>query len=100
VAPVIGEAGIRALLARSLRLTMRRFAWLESVQPNSAERLCPELRRRIAEQSADAANQAAVALLATLIGLLGKFIGGRLTDVLVKSAWPEAFPDGSEKETL
>jgi hypothetical protein len=99
LAPVIGDAGIRALLLRSLTLTTRRFTWLGVVQTSPTEPPWLPLRPRIAEQTGDTATEAALALLATFLGLLGKFIGDRLADRLVHAAWPAVFPADSQKET-
>ncbi len=99
LAPVIGDAGIHALLARSLTLTARRFTWLGVVKTSTTERPWLQLRALMADQPAEAANEAAVVLLATFIGLLGKFIGERLADRLVHAAWPAVFPADPSKET-
>ncbi len=98
LAPLIGETGVSALMNRSQALVAGSFIWLGTAPPGARERPWLQLRSRIGQQSSDVATRASVALLASFMGLLGKFIGEGLTDVLVHAAWPEVFA-GPPKET-
>lgn len=83
--PLIGTAGVDALLLRSAKLVKGEFAWLEeseAIQSSAALREC--LRTR----EAGAAREAAAALFGTFFTLLITFIGERLTAEILQAAWP------------
>jgi hypothetical protein len=98
LSPVIGVAGMRAVLARSARLTTPEFPCFDAVCVASelaAERLHACLLQLEEGQMADAA----AALYGTLVGLLNSFIGKRLVWQVLRSAFPgieESTPEEKE----
>ena len=84
---VIGDAGIRMLLDRSVTLTRAEFPWLASAEPKLTD--FAQLRASLAQQDAATAITAAEFLLTTLTGLLGQFIGDRLATHLLSEIWPD-----------
>ena len=99
-APLIGEAGVDALMGRALHLAQREHRWLvNSRATDGAERPFAQALVSLARQDPAVAAQGAGAVLATLIGLLATFIGDSLTAQLLRKAWPDAFSDGHIQET-
>ncbi len=99
--PLIGDAGMAAILARSLHLAQRHVPDLAPV-PASDQReaaLAPR-QRFLAQLEPGAAIDAAVALLTAITELLVSFIGEGLTTRLLREAWPDDFADDSTEETL
>jgi hypothetical protein len=94
LARIIGEIGVRALLARSAALTSARFPWLAGAIPRTASADSPWAALRAAMESQDpqTASEAFVDLLATFIELLGRLIGDTLVARLLHELWPELFP--------
>jgi hypothetical protein len=94
LARIIGEIGVRTLLARSAALTSGRFPWLASAIPRTASAGLPWAALRVAMESQDpqTASEAFVDLLATFIELLGRLIGDALVARLLHELWPELFP--------
>ena len=101
--PLIGVAGMRALVTRSARLTAEEypcFAALgvasgpESAAP-SGERLSTSLR----QLDAAAIRGAATAFYATFIALLTSLIGDALVSQVLRSAFPALEPN-VPKETV
>ena len=88
LANLMGNAGFRALLARSLALTNAEVPWLRAVHVNSDGSLegLDELEGQV---GADKFFEGRVALLAQLLGLLVAFIGEHLTLLLVREVWPK-----------
>ena len=85
---VIGDVGMRALFSRSLSLSAIAFPWLpapEGVQVDAPWRhLCTQLET----QSVATGLEASVNVIATLIGLVARFIGDGLTLRLLGEVWP------------
>jgi hypothetical protein len=82
--PVLGAAGVQALLVRSAKLTHREFSLLEvSVVEGSTK-----LQECLRAQDPGVATEAAAALFGTFFALLTTFIGERLTTQVLRSAWP------------
>ena len=99
LALLIGEAGVRALTARSLHLVQRDFTWLaEARDPAPSERPFAQVGLRLEQQEPALAREAAAAALATLGGLLATLIGDALTMRVLRAAWPSAFPDETQHE--
>ena len=99
LALLIGEAGVRALTARSLHLVQRDFAWLgEARDPGPSERPFAQVGLRLARQEPALAREAAATALATLGGLLATLIGDALTISVLRAAWPSAFPHETQQE--
>lgn len=84
LAPLLGSAGVRSLLARSARLTRYELSSFSEVAIQSSTTLRDALR---ALDSAVAAATAA-ALFGTFFALMENFIGERLTIQVLRRAWP------------
>jgi len=96
---LIGEAGVRALTARSLHLVQRDFPWLaEARDPGPSARPFAQVGLRLEGQEPALARHAAAAVLATLGGLLATLIGDALTMRVLRAAWPTAFPPETQQE--
>ena len=99
LALLIGEAGVRALTARSLHLVQRDFPWLaEAGDPGQSERTFAQVGLRLERQEPTLAREAATAVLATLGGLLATLIGDALTMSVLRAAWPSALPNPTQQE--
>jgi hypothetical protein len=98
--PLIGDAGVAAICARSLHLTERNVRGLAPVRA-SAQGDAPFalLQRLLEQQEPAAATEAAVVLLATVSELLTSFIGEGLTTRLLREAWPDDFAGDTTEET-
>jgi hypothetical protein len=98
--PLIGDAGVAALCARSLHLTQRTAPGVVPV-PASAHGDAPFalLQLFLEQQPPAAATEAAVAVLATASELLASFIGESLTTNLLREAWPDDFAADITEET-
>lgn len=92
LAPLVGDAGIHSLFARSLTLTQAGFPWLGAVGLTTPFASWTQLRLCIEKQPPEVATEASVALVSTFIGMLEKFIGQSLTARLLHDVWPEVFP--------
>jgi hypothetical protein len=101
ITPLIGDAGVAAICARSLHLTERNVRGLVPVR-ESAQGDAPFafLQRSLEQQEPAAATEAAVALLATVSELLASFIGEGLTTRLLREAWPDDFTGDTTEETI
>ncbi len=100
LAPVIGEAGLHAVCARSVHLTQREFSWLAAAD-SAGPRDAPFAHVRLSLEGQDpaVATDAAIAVLATFGELLASFIGDSLTTRLLRAAWPDGFSDDTTQET-
>jgi hypothetical protein len=86
--PIIGNNGVRAILARSLKLAAANHPALRPVllvdgwaaDPAKALRECPQA-------DDDTARAGAIAVLAIFLSLLSHFIGERLTTQIIETAW-------------
>lgn len=99
LAPLIGEAGINAVCARSVYLTQRDFSWLapaRSAEPRDAP--FTHVRASLERQDPAVATDGAIAVLATFAELLASFIGDSLTTRLLREAWPDGFSDDATEE--
>jgi hypothetical protein len=100
LAPIIGAAGVRALFARSVRLSLTEFPCLEAVlhveapDGDHGQRLVECLRKLDAE----AALEVATGLYAALLGLMAKFIGERMMWHLVARAFPAVDMSGLKEK--
>jgi hypothetical protein len=97
LAPLLGSAGVRALLVRSAKLTGGRFPFLEAAAVESSTKL----RESLHAQDAAVASESAAALFGTFFTLLATFIGERLTTQALRRAWPtiEAMTPSTTTET-
>jgi hypothetical protein len=97
--PLIGDAGVSAVCARSLHLVQQQFPELASVRPfdQSAGPFSP-LQSFLEQQEPTAATEVAVVVLATASELLASFIGESLTTRLLCNAWPDDFAADTTEE--
>ena len=98
LAPLLGSAGVRALLVRSVKLRQGQFPFLEVAVVDSSTKLAECLRA----QDAAVAAELAAALFGTFFALINKFIGERLTTQALRRAWPtieEIAPGATRTET-
>jgi hypothetical protein len=88
LARIVGDEGIRALIGRTLsvgRLTYPSAPRSDGVSVDVGATVGAYLEA----QPPDLASEASVHLIATLIGLVAKFIGDGLTLRLLRELWPE-----------
>jgi hypothetical protein len=98
--PLIGDAGVAAICARSLHLTQRNVPGLAPVRASAPGDAPFALLQLALEQlEPTAATEVAVAVLATASELLASFIGESLTTRLLCEAWPEDFAGDTTEET-
>jgi hypothetical protein len=98
--PLIGDAGVTAICARSLHLAQRQFPELASVRPlDQGAGPLALLQSFLEQQEPAAATEVAVAVLATASELLASFIGESLTTRLLCEAWPDDFAADTTEET-
>ena len=88
LANLMGNAGFRALLSRSLALANAEVPWLRAVHVKSDGSL-EGLDELEAQVDPDEFFEGRVVLLAVLLGLLAAFIGEKLTLQLVREVWPK-----------
>jgi hypothetical protein len=99
--PLIGDAGVAAIWARSLHLTQRKVRGLVPVRASTqGDAPFALLQQSLEQQEPTAATEAAVAVLATASELLALFIGEGLTTRLLREAWPDDFAGDTTEETL
>jgi hypothetical protein len=84
LAPLLGSAGVRALLVRSAQLTQSDFSFLAVAFPENSTKL----RECLQAQDPAVAGDSAAALFGTFFTLMTTFIGERLTTQVLRSAWP------------
>jgi len=101
VTPLIGDAGVAAICARSLHLTERNVRGFASVRASpQGDAPFALLQLSLEQQEPAAATEAAVAVLATASELLASFIGEGLTTSLLREAWPDDFAGDTTEETI
>ena len=82
--PLVGSAGVEALLVRSVKLTRDEFSFLEvDVVEGSTK-----LRECLQAQDPAVVMESAAALFGTFFTLITTFIGERLTTQALRGAWP------------
>lgn len=97
---LIGQAGVDALTGRALHLAQQEYPWLvHRREPEQAEGPFAQVIVCLKRQDPAVATEAAVGVLATLVGLLMIFLGESLTTHLVRKAWPDAFTAESGERT-
>ena len=101
LAPLVGETGVRAVLARSVALSSATFPWLAGTIPivRPAESPWASLLVAMERQDTRTISEGFVALLSTFIGLLERLVGERLAARLMHDVWPEVFPYGVKEST-
>jgi hypothetical protein len=100
LSPLVGDAGVAAIYARSLHLTQRQFPRLAPDRTSDQDD-GPFARAQlfVEHQESDVATEAAVAVLTTVGELLASFIGESLTTRLLREAWPDDFAGDATEET-
>ena len=88
LANLMGNAGFRALLSRSLALANDEAPWLRAAHVKLDGSL-EGLNDLEAQIDPDEFFEGSVVLLAGLLGLLAAFIGEKLTLQLVREVWPK-----------
>lgn len=101
LARIVGEIGMRTLLARSAALTSARFPWLVNTISATAPADAPwaSLRSAMERQDPGTASEAFFDLLSTFVELLGRLIGEGLVARLLHEVWPEVFPHAVKETT-
>lgn len=97
-APVIGQAGVDALIDRAFHLVQREFPGL--VRPAARDRrggFFAHAMAGIPKHDVAVATEAVVAVFAAFVGLLVTFIGESLTAGLLRKAWPDAFSNPNSR---
>lgn len=82
--PILGVAGVQALLVRSAKLTHAEFTGLEVAALADSTKL----RACLQAQDAAVAAGSAVALFGHFFALITAFIGEQLTSQVLRRAWP------------
>jgi hypothetical protein len=101
LAPLIGDAGVAAICARSLHLTQRNVPGLVPARASpQGDAPFALLQLSLEQQEPAVATEAAVALLATASELLVLFIGESLTTSLLHEAWPDEFAGDITEEIV
>ena len=96
--PLIGQVGVRAIFARSARLTQAEYAFLtKSAIDTSDDGVPARIWESFKEQEPAMVKKAAEALLTTFAGLLINLIGERLAWRLLFDV-PEALSSGPGEE--
>lgn len=93
-----GAEGFASLLRRALVLASAEVPALQSIKVGAEGRL-EGFEIFPADTGTAAGSEAAIAITAHLLGLLGTFIGEPLTLRLVREAWPETSLDEQHQET-
>lgn len=85
---IIGDAGFKSLLHRSLHLCGEQFPWLLPVNTSlQRDAVFLELSTRLAAQDVLQSMEASIRLLQLFIDILTVLIGDSLTTGIVRSAW-------------
>ena len=104
LAPVIGAAGVRALFARSVKLTKTEFPCLGEVVVvvDSSEgniELVQQLHGCLSKLEPHAVLQVTTGLYANLLSLLANFIGEQLAWQITKGAFPAIDRIGTKEKS-
>ena len=101
LAQLVGETGVRALLARSVALSSATFPWLAGSVPivRPADSPWASLRAAMENQDPRTISEAFSELLSTFVGLLERLIGDRVVAHLLHDVWPEVFPHAVKETT-
>lgn len=88
---VIGPSGVRAIFLRAVSLRKSEFAFLDErmVTRDDRDGVAEPLRTGLKGHEPDVIRDVAVALFATVAGLLANVIGDRLTWSLLQQIWPD-----------
>jgi hypothetical protein len=93
LAPLIGEAGVEAILTRSAKLTQAEFPFFTgNAVVSSGESVPTQLWKALKEQEAATVRKASETLLTAFAAVVSKLIGERLAWRLLFNLSPEIFP--------
>jgi len=100
--PLIGEAGVQALFARSVKLANLALPCLEGAtaaahQSPELPRLASQLNDCLQNQEPALAQESAATVFGHFFSLLAAFIGDRLTAQILQGAWSEP-PDPRQRK--
>lgn len=102
LAPVLGDAGVRALVTRCVKLNKVDHSSLHAVrvraQSGEDTEIAQEIVRVLRDLDRAAAMEVATAIFATFFALLTTFIGERLTWQIVQRAFTEEDEGAEETE--
>lgn len=98
---LVGEAGVRAVFARSAALSSATHPWLAKTIPIVAPTDSPwgALRVAMEQQDPRAIRDGFIALLSTFFELLGRLIGEGLVQRLLHDVWPDVVPQAVKEAT-
>jgi len=85
LAPLVGTFGVQSLFVRSAKLTPDEFAALAEVSVLEGS---TKLRAHWQARGSAVDAESAAGLFATFLSLLTTFIGERLVNQVLRSAWP------------
>ena len=85
LAPLVGAAGVHLLFMRSAKLAQGELAWLAEIPIVEGT---TKLREFLHSQEPVVATESAAALFGTFFTLLAARIGERLTNQVLRDAWP------------
>jgi hypothetical protein len=97
MSPIIGEAGLLAMFARSVRKARALYPCLDSVEVSDLDTVLERLWSSLGQQEPAAIREIGIALLSNFVELLATLIGDELTLTLFRNAWPEASALASEE---
>jgi hypothetical protein len=86
---LIGRTGMRLLFDRSVLLARHEYPWLPRGANGLDDDACSALADALAQHDPGTATAAFVAVWATVVELLGRFIGDALVARLLTELWPE-----------
>ena len=98
---LVGELGVRALLARSAARSSLTFGWLAGTIPVTAPVDAPweVLRKAFAQQDPRTLRDGFIELLSMFLDALGMLIGEGMVRRLLHDVWLEAFPSAVKEVT-
>ena len=101
LAQLLGDGGVRAILARSVALSSETFPWLAEMVPTTAssDPHWALLRAVVDRQEARSIHDGFVVLLATFFELLGRLVGASLVGRFLHDVWPDVFPLATKETT-
>jgi hypothetical protein len=94
--PLLGKTGVELLLVRSAKLVQGELAFLAEASILDG---AVQLRDRLRPPTPALAIESATDLFANFFGLLMTFIGERLTNQILRHAWPTLVGVASTEET-
>jgi hypothetical protein len=89
LAPLMGNAGARALVMRSVALAGIFFPWLKESDVAKDGRVAGP-KRPVKNANGKVVTEGGILLVTRFLGLLIAFVGEKLTVVVVREVWPKA----------